>query len=83
MATLAHRSLTNCQAIALPPAFAAPQEPGLVARVAATLRLWQRRSRERQELARLSERDLRDLHLSSTDVWSEIRQPFWRATRPY
>jgi uncharacterized protein YjiS (DUF1127 family) len=83
MATQAHRSLTNCQAIALPSAFEAPQEPGLFSRAAGTVRLWQRRSRERQELALLSKRELRDLPVSAADVWHEIRQPFWRATRPY
>jgi uncharacterized protein YjiS (DUF1127 family) len=83
MATLAHRSLTNCQAIPLPQALAAPQEAGLLSRVAATLRLWQRRSRERQELARLSERELRDLRASSSEIWWEIRQPFWRSMPPF
>ena len=83
MATLAHRSLTNCQAVALPSRFAAPREPGLITRAAATLRLWHRRSRERQELARLGERELRDMGASSADIWSEVRQPFWRALPPY
>jgi uncharacterized protein YjiS (DUF1127 family) len=55
----------------------------LFARVRATLRAWQRHAREQQELARLSERELRDMRVSSADVWREIRQPFWRVTRPY
>lgn len=80
MATLVHQSLTNCQALALPPRFAAPQQSGLFARLMAALRLWQRRTRERQELARLDERELRDMRVSSADVWHEIRQPFWRST---
>jgi len=83
MATLAHRSLTNCQAVALPAPFAAPQEPGLFSRAAATLRLWHRRSRERQELARLSERELRDMRVSSSEIYWEIRQPFWRSMPPF
>jgi len=83
MATLAHRSLTNCQALALPSPFAAPHEPGLISRVTATLRLWHRRSRERRELARLSERELRDMRASSSDIWWEIRQPFWRSMPPF
>ena len=82
MAALVHQSLTNCQAIPFSSRFAAPPRPGLLARPAATLRLWRRRSRERLELARLSERDLRDMHVSSADVWREIRQPFWRAMPP-
>ena len=80
MAALVHQSLTNCQALALSPRFAAPAQPGLFARLTATLRLWQRRERERQELARLDERELRDMRVSSADVWHEIRQPFWRST---
>jgi uncharacterized protein YjiS (DUF1127 family) len=83
VAALVHQSLTNCQALSLPLRFAAPPRPGLVARLTATLRQWRRHARERQELGLLSERELRDMRLSSADVWHEIRQPFWRATRPY
>jgi uncharacterized protein YjiS (DUF1127 family) len=43
------------------------------------LRLWRRRIREREELAAMSERDLRDLRLSRSDVVVELRKPFWRA----
>jgi uncharacterized protein YjiS (DUF1127 family) len=82
MATLVHPSLTNCQALSYSSRFAAPQQPGLLARLTATLRVWQRRMRERQELALLGERELRDMRVSSSDVWHEIRQPFWRAPPP-
>jgi len=82
MATLVHQSLTNCQALPIPSRFAAPPRPGLFARLTATLRLWHRHTRERQELARLSERELRDMYVSSADVWHEIKQPFWRSTLP-
>jgi uncharacterized protein YjiS (DUF1127 family) len=34
--------------------------------------------REREELAALTDRDLRDIGASSSDVWHEIRRPFWR-----
>jgi len=78
MAALVHQPLTNCQALPLSARFA-PAQPGLLARVADTLRTWQRRDHERSELARLSERELRDMRVSSSDVWREIRQPFWRA----
>ena len=37
MATLVHHSLTNCQAVPLSRGFAAPPQPGLFARVGATL----------------------------------------------
>jgi uncharacterized protein YjiS (DUF1127 family) len=79
MATLVHPSLTNCQALAVSPRFAALPEPGLFPRAASTLRLWHRRLRERRELALLGPRDLHDIGVSSSDVWQEIKQPFWRS----
>ncbi|HJQ59311.1 MAG TPA: DUF1127 domain-containing protein [Vineibacter sp.] len=42
------------------------------------VRLWLRRSRERAELARFSERDLRDIGITVSDVQWEINKPFWR-----
>ena len=83
MATLVHQSLTNSQAVSLSRGYVASSQPGLFARVRATWRAWQRHAREQQELARLSERELRDMRVSSADVWREIRQPFWRVPRPY
>lgn len=77
MAALVHQSLTNSQVL---PFRAHRPAPGLLARFGDTLRRWERRSRERDELSRLSERDLRDMRVSSADVWHEIRQPFWRGT---
>ena len=83
MAALVHQSLTNCQALSLPPRVAALPRRGLFARLAETLRRWRANARERQELALLAEREWRDMGVSSTDVWHEIKQPFWRPTRPY
>ena len=83
MATLVHPQLTNCQALSLHSGAAAPPQPGLFARLTATLRLWRRQAGERQELALLSDRELRDMSVSSAEAWNEIRQPFWRTTRPY
>jgi len=54
----------------------------LLARLSETLRVWRGRMRERYELASLGSRDLHDIGLSSSDVWHEIRQPFWRAPPP-
>lgn len=51
----------------------------VVSRLGALLRQWQRRSRERDQLARLSERELHDLGLSRGAVYAELRKPFWRA----
>ena len=66
MAYLAHHPLTKSQLWSVVP------------RLGARLRQWQRRSRERDELARLSERELRDLGLSRGTVYDELRKPFWR-----
>ena len=41
--------------------------------------LWRSRIRDREELAAMSERDLRDVRLSRADVAVEIGKPFWRA----
>jgi len=41
--------------------------------------LWWSRIRDREELAAMSERDLRDARLSRADVAVEIGKPFWRA----
>ena len=57
--------------------------PGIAARLASTVRRWQRRMRERQELARLDHRDLRDIGASPSDVWNETNQWFWRCSRPF
>ena len=78
MAALAHPALTNCQAMPRPLQFARSPQPSLLRRLGDTLRRWERQTRERQELARLSERELRDMRVSSADVWHEIRRPFWR-----
>jgi uncharacterized protein YjiS (DUF1127 family) len=83
MAALVHQGLTNCQAAAYSRDVTAARRRGPFAQVAATLRAWHRHAREQQELAQLSERELRDMGASSADVWREIRQPFWHATRPY
>ena len=43
------------------------------------LRLWRRRARERSELARLTERDLRDIGISRADAQQTISKSTWRA----
>jgi len=80
MAVLVHQSLTNCQALPPHARFAVPPRSGLFARLTKTLLLWRGRMRERRELALLNPRDLRDIGVSSSDVWHEIKQPFWRST---
>ena len=46
--------------------------------VANTLSVWRRRSRERAELARWEDRDLRDAGLSRAFLETELAKPFWR-----
>ena len=66
MAYIAQSSMTNYQLSAR------------FQRLGALLRQWRQRSREREQLARLSERDLHDLGLSRGTVYAEVRKPFWR-----
>ena len=54
----------------------------LLAHAAATLRLWGERIREKRALAQLDERDLHDFGASPSDVYAELRRPFWRAPPP-
>lgn len=46
--------------------------------VVATLRLWRRRIREREQLARLDGRMLSDIGLTRADAEFLINKPFWR-----
>ena len=43
-----------------------------------TVRLWLARGREREILAGMDHRMLRDIGLSPADVHREYRKPFWR-----
>jgi uncharacterized protein YjiS (DUF1127 family) len=45
----------------------------------AQLSLWWRRARERRELLRMSDRDLRDIALTRIDALREATKPFWRS----
>lgn len=58
--------------------FVARPEPGIAGRAAALFRTWRLRRKARQELARMSARDLADAGISSTAVEYELRQPAWR-----
>jgi uncharacterized protein YjiS (DUF1127 family) len=44
---------------------------------AARLVIWQERSRERRRLASLDDHMLRDIGINRSDVYREIRKPFW------
>jgi len=51
----------------------------LLARAAATLRLWRKRIREKRALERLDARELADFGATPSDVYAEVRRPFWRS----
>ena len=44
-----------------------------------TLQAWRRRSRERNELARMSSRELSDIGISRPLAMFEAHKPFWRS----
>jgi uncharacterized protein YjiS (DUF1127 family) len=48
-------------------------------RVGQWFRRWHHRYRIRHDLALWSERELRDIGLSRSDIACEIEKPFWRA----
>ena len=45
----------------------------------ALIRLWHRRAHERQQLARLDARMLRDIGVTPVEALRECDKPFWRA----
>ena len=49
-----------------------------VRRWLALIRLWWGRSRERDMLVAMSERELRDIGITRYDAYIEGRKPFWR-----
>jgi uncharacterized protein YjiS (DUF1127 family) len=67
MAYVTHHQVTNSQVWSVLP------------KASALLRRWRRRIEERDQLAKLGERDLHDLGLSRAAVYAELRKPFWRA----
>ena len=51
---------------------------GIAAMVFDYVATWQDRRRQRYALARLDDRMLRDIGLSTVDVDAELSKPFWR-----
>jgi len=47
-------------------------------RVVEQLSTWRDRSRAREQLMRLSERELKDMGISKYDAFYEWKKPFWR-----
>ena len=67
MSTCTHESMTNNHG------------SGLLAQIGETLHIWRDRQRQRRELAQWTDRDIRDVGLSWSDVVREVEKPFWRA----
>jgi uncharacterized protein YjiS (DUF1127 family) len=42
------------------------------------MRLWRRRDRERDQLARMSAAELHDIGVTPAERWAEINKPCWR-----
>ena len=55
------------------------QEQDALARLFATLGRWRRRIRDREELARFGELELRDIGVAPAQARAEVNKPFWRA----
>jgi uncharacterized protein YjiS (DUF1127 family) len=55
------------------------QEADGLARLLRRLGTWRRRWAEREELARLDERSLRDIGVTPAQARLEANKPFWRA----
>jgi len=54
------------------------QAARLIKRAMEPVLLWRARVRDRGELARLSDRMLRDIGITRQDAEREFRKPFWR-----
>jgi uncharacterized protein YjiS (DUF1127 family) len=63
---------------AAPPALVVLDRPRGFRGAAALLRLWGRRIAQRNALATLGERDLRDIGTTRIDAMREAAKPFWR-----
>jgi len=42
------------------------------------LQLWVQRTRQRDQLARMSNGELHDIGITAADRWAEINKPWWR-----
>ena len=65
-------------AISIPVAHSSPAHLNAVARLVAVVQRWRERARERQQLLRMTPRELHDIGLSNVDAWREANKPLWR-----
>jgi len=56
----------------------APPTLSRISRLMGKLRTWRRRQQERAELARMSQVELHDIGVSSSERWTETHKSFWR-----
>jgi uncharacterized protein YjiS (DUF1127 family) len=74
--------MPNTRPLSLPPWPAASRSPrrlvGIARSVVALLIEWGRRERERDVLAALTARELRDIGITRVDAAREFEKPFWR-----
>lgn len=78
MASFTHPFSTNCQLPPISSRVRAAPSVATVGRLAAAIRLWHRRIREREALAGMNDRELRDIGVSRMDALGELAKPFWR-----
>ncbi len=67
MSTCSPQSMTNHHGL------------GLLGQLGEAFHLWRERVRQRRELTHWTDRDLRDVGLSWSDIIREAEKPFWRA----
>jgi uncharacterized protein YjiS (DUF1127 family) len=77
MSGFAYPPLTNSQLSTLPTERSRHRAHRL-ARLVSALRVWRKRRRELNALARLNDRELADFGASSADVYRELNTTFWR-----
>ncbi len=77
-----HVEIPTFQSLADREAKPAPR-PTLIARIAATLRVWRERRIARRALAQVDARSLRDVGIAPELVAYEIAQPFWCEPRDW
>ena len=77
MAHIEQRTMTNYQVDLYWPPRRRRHSRSAFSRLLSRLRSWRLRTQQRNELARLDERDLRDIGRSSVEAYREAAKWFW------
>lgn len=77
MAHTIETKLNGAQSAAIKPFRAAFKVRLFFVKILQTLIIWQERSEQRQALGQLGERMLKDIGISASDAYREMRKPFW------